>query len=203
VLPDSTTTWKFIARGITKETLPGQSDASIVTKQDFFVELSPPPMLMEGDSVRLTAKVHQHTEFKGDVRVTLKTTVGKETKEYAKNVKCKGKGVLSVAFDRVKIALPDEGGKPEIAFELEAVAGDARDVLTRTSPIRPWGMEYADSKAGMARDSRTFELELPSGQEYSGRRLTLQIGPTAQRMLIDGALGGNRPVGGSPATVRS
>ena len=90
-------------------------------------------------------------------------------------------------FDALTVALPDGGAEPVVTFDLEATAGDARDVLTRTSPVRPWGMEYADTRAGVARDNRTFELQLPPGQPYTDRRLTVQIGPTPERTLIDAA----------------
>ena len=177
---------------------------SMITTMPHYVELSPPPIVIEGDKVRLTAKLHQHTDFTGGVRVTLTATVGDDVQRQQRTVQCDGKGIFPVAFDAVTVTLPEGASQPEMKFKIEATAGDNKDVLTRSTPIRPWGMEYADSKAGIAGDNRIFELALPPGQTYTDRRLTIRIGPSAQRTLIDAALGGDiLPRGGRVRTLCS
>ena len=48
VVPDSSTTWRLLARGVTAETLCGQTSVEVISKHEFFVEILAPEALVEG-----------------------------------------------------------------------------------------------------------------------------------------------------------
>ncbi|MBI5866074.1 MAG: outer membrane protein assembly factor BamD [Planctomycetes bacterium] len=200
VLPDSSTKWKLIARGVTKETLVGSGDAEVTARQDFFAELLTPTSVVEGDSFRPAARVHCQTPYKGTVEVTFKfsprayaggTAVGEESTQ-KRTVQIDGTGVIDVEFDSVKA-----GGAGEWAAALEAVSqtapqgGDAKlaDAAAKTIAVRPWGMRVEAHKSGVGRDSDFVEIELPADAgDVHDRMLSVVVGASMPRWLIEEAL---------------
>jgi uncharacterized protein YfaS (alpha-2-macroglobulin family)/TolA-binding protein len=206
VLPDSSTKWKLIARGVTKETLVGGGEAEVIAKQDFFVELMTPATLVQGDVFRPAARVHCQTPYNGKVRVKLTANTGlidgREPKmEMKQEIEIAGAGVYDVEFGDVPLF--DEKQKlaqqRELLVEIEALSltpppgadKPLLDVSARAIPVRPWGMRVEAHRAGVGRDSDFVEIDLtaPEGlSDLHDRVLSLVVGASMPRWLIEEAL---------------
>jgi len=192
VMPDSSTKWQLVARGVTRETLCGSGKADVLAKHDFFVELLTPPTFMEGDKSRPLARVHCLTPYTGKIDVELK---GEKLATQKRTIDVDGTGVFDVEFDAIEIKETGELSL-EVTAETQTEVPDAKrrlaDVVTRAIPVRPWGMRIETHAAGVGTDTDFVELELPKppgeGGEYHDLRLTVAVGPGMQRWLIEEAL---------------
>ncbi len=186
--PDTATRWRLTLRGVTPETLAGQTTAQVVTKKEFFVELKVPPVLMEGDRPRMIARVHSLSDFEGEAELKLRTTVAGETVTTPRTIKI-SKGVTESLFDAFETP-----AAREIVFELIARAGDMSDAVSQTVPVRPWGLVYRGGTSGTASGDETLWTGLPSGRKYSDINMTIFIGTALQKALVEIALDGVDPV---------
>lgn len=73
-LPDTLTTWKVDARGVTASTQVGQAQSEVITTKELLVRPVTPRFFVAGDHVQLAAVVQNNTERELDVRVGLQTT---------------------------------------------------------------------------------------------------------------------------------
>ena len=203
VLPDTNTKWKLVARGVTAETLVGSSEAEVISKTDFFVELLTPPNLIEGDKLHPAARVHCLTPYKGKIDLTLRVhnaepahpDVPRKDETQLHTLVADGSGVYDVEFDAIEVA--DAG---ELVFGMSAQTRadvpDAKrplsDAIAHAVPVRPWGLRIEAHAAGLAGDNEFVEVELPklegTSGEYHDLRLTVAAGSSMQRWLIEEAL---------------
>jgi len=180
-LPDTITEWRLTARGVTVETLAGTQQAKVVTSQPFLAELKLPPLFQQGDTVFLTADLHNNTDNALQTTVKLATQVGEATAEQQENLDVPAHGQRELAF---RVEVP--AGR-EMVVKLEATSPEGvGDAVERTVPIRPWGMEYVATAGGTTAADRTVWLELPA-QPYTQKELTLTLGPSLDRALLDAA----------------
>lgn len=192
VMPDSSTKWKFIARGVTKETLVGGGDAEVISKHFFFAEAVLPPTLLEGDTFQPQARVHCLAEYSGDISVTLDVTRGETSiAKQTQTIKAEKSGVFDVAFEPLAVGGP---GVLNFTVEIATVKSRSdgphyRDRVTAPMTVRPWGMRVEEARAGIGKDSDFVELELPGNiGEYKDVTLSVAVGASMPRWLIEEAL---------------
>lgn len=189
-MPANTTKWRFTARGVSMKTLVGDATAEAVTRKDFFVDLKSPASLREGDKPRVIARVHNLTDFAGDVKLTLTIRSGNRNYgSFTKTVKVEEHIGAEVVFE--PFTAPAAG---ELTFELSAEAGERRDEMARVAEVRPWGLEFADHGGGVATSSAAVSVELPKGQEYTSRWLTVSVGPSMMLAIFDMATNQASPI---------
>ncbi|MBN1889866.1 MAG: Ig-like domain-containing protein [Thermoflexales bacterium] len=70
-LPDNLTTWRLTAKGVTAETLVGETTHDVVSTKDLLVRPVTPRFFVVGDKVTLAAVVHNNTPSPLDVEVRL------------------------------------------------------------------------------------------------------------------------------------
>ncbi len=192
VMPPRSTEWRMTARGTTKETLVGQAEASLIARDDFFVQIQTPLALTEGDSPEFRVRVQNFTEKSGPVSLQLRLS-GDEFKRSLPGKVEFGEGELQkeFVFD-LGSTLPNLG---DLSMELIATAafGDESIVATQLKkvPVRPWGVAVADAHSGLLTSSTKFTLKLPQGRNVN-RKLELSFGSKWQSIIIDAAL--DRPV---------
>ena len=73
-LPDNLTTWRLDARGVSKDTLVGQSIVDIVATKDVLIRPVTPRFFVIGDKAQLAAVVNNNTNTAVSVEVTLSGT---------------------------------------------------------------------------------------------------------------------------------
>jgi len=186
-MPEKTTQWRLTARGCTVETLVGQTKVESITRKDFFIDIKLPSILTEGDKVRVLARVHNLTDTEGDASLKLTLRIDGEipSNPSEKRVEIQKNGTTEVVFDGIEIP----AGR-EAKFEVTARAGEMADGVSRTITIRPWGMEYADSKGGVSSGSETVFLQLPKDLKFSSKQLTISIGADVNRLIFEMAMNG-------------
>jgi alpha-2-macroglobulin len=213
-LPERTTAWKLLAKGITTETLAGEAEGELVVKKDLFGELKLPLAFTDGDQAEILSTIHNDAVEKGQIEVTLKTTIGGKTVEEKKTIEAK-KGMQEIPF-KAEIKLPADAsvgsalrgvpgpadgsskpaprnateGVPYRAAEIElvVVTGDRRDVVRRTVPIQPYGMPVFAAASGSATSDTTAFVEPPEGMTLESPKLEIMVGPNMEQSLLDALL---------------
>ena len=187
-MPENTTQWRLTTRGCTVETLVGQATGSVITRKDFFVEIKAPQLLQEGDSVRVLARLHNLTDYAGPVDLTLTVFGGEELDrklvERKQQVEIGKKGGGEALFEGVDVPLA-----AALKLCVSARAGEHNDALETTVPVRPWGLELADHGGGVSNGGAAVSLELPAKRQYASRWMTVTVGPSLKRSVIEMALG--------------
>ena len=181
-VPERSTAWKLLAKGITTETLAGEATDDLAVKKDLFGELKLPLAFTDGDEAEVLASVHNDAVEKGPIEVTLKTTIGGRTVEEKKTIDVTAKGIQELAFKatleparagqgrpgsgRGRREARRQGARPSRAeidaeFELTVTAGDREDVVAAVVPLLPYGMPVFATASGSATTDTTAWVEPP------------------------------------------
>ncbi|MHB1035874.1 MAG: tetratricopeptide repeat protein [Pirellulales bacterium] len=190
-VPERSTAWKFLAKGITAETLAGEATGEATVKKDLFGELKLPLAFIDGDDAEILVSVHNDAVDKGTVEVTLKTTLGGKTVEEKKTLEVTAKGIQELAF-KTQLRRPEgqqapAAGGPETAVTLElTVAADKlSDLVRRTIPLQPYGMPVFASAGGSASSDTTAWIEPLKDMPMASPALQVIVGPSVERSLLD------------------
>ena len=185
-LPDSTTEWRFTSRGITKETLVGESTSGILTKLPFFVEMKVPSVFTEGDKASVLASVHNYSGSTQDVEMAFTGSMDETViAQQEQQLPVEEQGVFETEYrlDFSKIyQLP---AITPLSVELTATTAQHQDRMMREIPVRPWGIEYVTTKSGTFQDDRTVEISLPGDRHYLYREMSILLNPSLDRTLVD------------------
>ncbi|MBI3921310.1 MAG: tetratricopeptide repeat protein [Armatimonadetes bacterium] len=179
-LPDTITEWRLTARGVTVETLAGDTVATVATHKDFVAELRLPEVFQQGDTMQVTVAAHNNTDKPVKAGVSLFLAVeGGKGEARRKTVELAPHSVSEIAFP---FAVP-QGQK--VTTEVRLMRGDETlDAVSESTSIRPWGVEYVDSAGGAASADAHAELKLPD-HKYSSKRMTITLGPSVIGSLIE------------------
>ncbi len=199
-VPEQSTAWKLMARGITKDTLAGEAEAEIVAKKDLFGELKLPLAFTDGDDADVIVTVHNQLIDQGPITVTLKSTIGGRSVEEKKTLNVTKKGIEELAF-KTQIHRPTEAkpegkgeAKPETSdpslddsaiFELTVAAGETTDAVRRVIPVHPYGVPVYVTASGSASSDNTVWVEAPADMPFEFPQLQILIGPTIEQSLLD------------------
>ncbi|MCC6409688.1 MAG: hypothetical protein IT453_21215 [Planctomycetes bacterium] len=203
-LPERSTRWRVVAVGADKGLLFGQTRASLVTKEEFFVELRAPLWLTEGDAPRCTARVHNLTGLRGTAKLVLRATHGNDVKVYPLDVTLGDANETEVVFPALEPLV--KGGDLQLDLEAtgeldgRAAAGTRAESISARpyrpvakasmrAGVRPWGVDLAAAKSGVLEGSASIELQLDPKRKTSGRTLEIALGPNVDAMLVNAALG--------------
>ena len=97
-MPDQSTAWKILTRGVTEDTLAGQAEETLVVKQDLFGELKLPSAFTDGDEIEVPVLVHNDLLDKGEIEVTLRTVIGGKLMEETKKLRVEKRGIPGARF---------------------------------------------------------------------------------------------------------
>ena len=212
-VPQQSTAWCLLAKGITVDTLVGETEESLVVKKDLFGQMRLPPAFTDGDLAEIPISVYHEALNSGPVEVILKTTVGGRSVEDSQKIDVDKKGITKVAFRReFRIPGHDDLGKEvpsgagsQIEFELSVKSGDYVDRVSRTLPLLPYGATIVVRCGGSATGDTSTWIEPPKSMPPASPSLQITVGPTVQRSLLDTVLGPPTSIGldpfvyGSPA----
>jgi hypothetical protein len=202
-VPERSTAWRLLAKGITTDTLAGQSDESLVVKKALFGDLKLPQSFTDGDEAEVIASIHNDAVEKGPIEVTLRTTIGERTVAEAKTITVDAKGIREVTFPMDLKGERGEGrGEREetkgerksVAFSLTvSAAGQKKDVSQRTVPLLPYGVPVYAAASGVATTDTTTWVEPPRNMTIERPTLSILIGPTVDQSLFDVLFGSPLP----------
>ena len=192
-VPPRSTAWTLVAKAITTETLAGETTEDMVAKKDFFGQLKLPLAFTEGDQAEVIASMHNDRIAEGSIEVTLTTKIDDRTVEQTKTIKVASKGIVEVPF-KVSAERPDEPtdekesiatAETRIVFRLTIAAGDHREVIERSVPLKPYGITAFATTGGSADASTTAWVEAPEATPFRSPRMQIMVGPTVERSLLD------------------
>ena len=188
-LPERSTRWRVLSKGVSANTILGEGESSFVTRAELFVELRHPGVLTEGDDPRFVARVHNLTGRSGQAQLRLTLGAGDDPVTMTGTVTLSGDGVFEHVFTpNLSLAATDA-----LRAEVRASATFEDDQFASTAtldlPVRPWGLEHSVSESGRLTASVPVWLELPDEGSWRSRTLELYVGPGAEPLLVDEALG--------------
>ncbi|HZZ71655.1 MAG TPA: tetratricopeptide repeat protein [Pirellulales bacterium] len=191
-VPEDSTAWRFLAKGVTAETLVGEASSELKVKKELFGEMRLPAAFTDGDEAEITVAVHNQLLDHGTIAVTLKTTIGGKSTEEQKSLQVAKKGIEELSF-KMAIHRPENqtaSTDPEIGatFELTVSGGDQAktvDHVRRSIPIRPYGLPVFAATGGTATGDMTAWIEGPKDLPLTAPGLQILIGPTVEKSLLD------------------
>ncbi|NUQ64841.1 MAG: tetratricopeptide repeat protein [Pirellulales bacterium] len=191
-IPERTTAWSLVARGITADTLAGEAVSRVVARKDLFGQMKLPAAFTEGDKADVLVSVHNDAVAQGTIDVVLKTTIDGRSVEEKKTLEVKSKGIheLPFAVALVRPEQPADKNAPaptvaDVHFELSVTAGQQRDVVRETVPLKPYGMTVYATAGGSAESDTTVWVETTKDMPVASPSLQILVGPTVERSLMD------------------
>jgi uncharacterized protein YfaS (alpha-2-macroglobulin family) len=190
-LPDNLTTWRLDARGLTADTLVGQSTVDIVSTRDLLIRPVTPRFFVVGDQAQVAAVVNNNTGAPIEATVTLE----------ASGVSLGSSATQSVsvpANDRVEVTWQVTAGDAaaaDLTFSVEG--GGLRDASKPTLgqppdqllPIYNYSAPETVGTAGQleSADSRLEAISLPRRYDATQGQLDIRLDPSLAASLT-GAL---------------
>ena len=184
-MPEKIGKWRLTGIGCTPQTLVGESKSSLITNKEFFVDVKLPGFFLEGDQARILTRVHNLTDYHGPARLLLEVAMDDDRVVQPQQIQISARRTNEFVFDPVVIR-PCRQCRITVTAIIDAKK--LQDAVQQELWVRPWGMEYVGHSGGKADTSTTAFVELPP-QRYHRRWMTVVIGPTVPRTLIDLALG--------------
>ncbi len=207
-LPDNLTEWRALARAVTTDTLVGQATARVVVSQDIVVRPVLPRFLIQGDTITLTAVVHNYTAQAVSATVeldleglTLIQEAGSgELGSQVVHVPAARSAMVGwpVRADRpIGQVLPghaqDMLGTAQVTIRATATYGGAklagRDAVELPLPVHLLAVPEVTSFAGdltPGRPTATMTITLPSDAIEGLSRLEINLAPSVAPGLLQG-----------------
>ncbi len=172
-MPEQSTAWDLSAKGVSSDTLAGEAKTELTVKKDLFGELKLPTAFTDGDDAQILATVHNGLVDKGQIQVTLKTTIGSKTTEEKKSLDVTAKGLSELTFPTaIKLKSP-------LPRDAEGATGQRSeaDPLARVPAASAAPPKDDDSKVVPKTDEALIELTVTSGNETDTIRRAVPIRP--------------------------
>ena len=180
-LPDSLTTWRARAIGVTKDTKVGSATVKINTRKDLFVRLEMPRFLVQKDESMIVGIVHNNTDKALDLKAVLEAD-GLELLEPTEKKLSVQAGKEVKAEWRIRAV---KAGKAGVC--IKALVQGHSDAVALPLPIHPHGIEESFHNAGEAGSgkSATLALELPPSAIPETTSCELVISPSLASVVME------------------
>lgn len=178
--PDSLTTWRATAHGVTEDTKVGSAVARVLVRKDVVVSIAAPRFLVEGDEVVVAVLARNYTGRPLRARVGLRA-----------------EGVRIVEGSGAELDLPPQGeGRIHYRLKAEtpgratltasAAAAGGGDALEIPLPVHPYGLPMtAAAEARLANTaSASLVHEFPPGAGASSRTVEIRLAPSIAGALF-------------------
>ena len=196
-LPEKSTGWNVLARGVTADTLAGEATTDLVVKKSLFGQLKLPASATDGDQSKIVASIHKTDAKAANVEVVLQITTGEIKRLEKKTLELQEPGVSELTFEHVFSLPGDQQDRGSFGVEaiVELTVRDLEDDPTRLDrtrrsvPVRPYGLAVFSTKGGTAAGDALAIVEQPKGMQFENPQLQVLIGPSVERSLLDVVLG--------------
>jgi len=193
-LPDNLTEWRALARAVTTDTLLGQTTTQITVRKDLVVRPVLPRFLIQGDTITLTAVVHNYSgravsatvELELDGLVPLPEGAKDRTEERVVSLPAGGSATVGW------LVQAGEPGEAQVRVQATAAFGArivGRDAVELPLPIRPLVIPEIATQAGTLtpdQPTETITISLPSDAIEGLSRLEINLAPSVAPGLLDG-----------------
>jgi len=189
-LPDTLTTWRLDARGVTAETLVGQATVDIVTTKDLLIRPVTPRFFVVGDKAQLAAIVNNNTDRAIDAQVSLAATGLDLASPATQSVQVPAHGQARVTWDTTvndvtaaDLTFSVNGGG--LSDASKPPLGQPPDQLL---PVYKYSSPETVGTAGevAAAGDRTEAIVLPRQIDPTQGQLSIEIDPSLAAATRDG-----------------
>ena len=172
-LPDTLTTWRLTARGVTTDTKAGEARNDIVTSKELIVRPAVPRFLVADDHAFLGAIVHKFSNDRLDVDVSLT----------ADGLDVEGKDTQSVTIEPGDDALvrwetTAPPGRDSVDLTFKAKGGGKSDSVGLTLPLYAFVTPETVGTAGEVTDEASEAIEVPYYVRPDAGELTVSVSPS-------------------------
>ncbi|MCI0393317.1 MAG: Ig-like domain-containing protein [Chloroflexi bacterium] len=162
-LPDNLTSWRLTARAATADTQVGEARINVITRQPVIIRPILPRALTAGDTVALSAMVHNYSEEP----LQLAVAIG-EGGEPHLAVTGPVTQTITVAPGAVHIvgwqAMAAAAGQAELVFQATPLSGDGRgDAVALPLTINPLAIPDVTTSVGQFTNRLETTVEMPAG----------------------------------------
>jgi uncharacterized protein YfaS (alpha-2-macroglobulin family) len=182
--PDALTTWRATARGVASGTRVGSAVARTIVRKNLIVRLAAPRFFMQGDEVTISAIVQNYLASEKTARVSLEVQGLELLEGGTRDVTVASRGTIQVDY-RVRAATPGTA-----VLLAKALTDEESDALEVTMPVKPYGVQLSESRAGYIPGSSgqaDAQLAFPSHANPASRSLEISLSPSVAGTLF-GAL---------------
>lgn len=183
-LPDNLTTWRATARAVTGDTKVGAAVGKVLARKDLILRLETPRFATEGDTITLSAIVHNYLDAEKAAKVSLEVAGAELLDQGAQTVTINKQGEQRIDW---RIKAPQVG---EVKLLAKALTDAESDAVELPLPVVPAGLketlggtETITEEAG----EKTMVLELPANANAQARTLRIEAAPSIAGTLF-GAL---------------
>ena len=185
--PDSLTTWRATARGITANSLVGSATLKTIVRKNVIVRLAVPRFFVRGDEVTISAIIHNYLPDAKTARVSLEVS-GLDVLEGAtKDVSLPSRGEATVNWT-VRAQQTRSA-----TLTAKALTNEESDALQLELPVNFAGVKQALPRGGSmpaggaSGNSTAFDVTFPQKLEPGSRSLSIRVSPSIAGSLF-GAL---------------
>ncbi len=187
--PDSLTTWRATARGVTSASQMGIATASVRTKKPLIVRLQAPRFFVVGDEVMISAVINNNTDRPltaspgidvAGLDLVAAVAGGRRTDASAGPVKIEPNGETRIDW----IVSAREPG--EARLRVSARADALNDAMEKSFPVEDHGIDVLVATGGKVRGSEAaMKLEIPAERRKDSTTLTVQVTPSMAVTMLD------------------
>ena len=181
-LPDDLTTWAITAIGATVDTKVGDSITEITVGQQYIIRPTLPNIIRHGDTVTVTANVHNLSDQAQDFKVVANA----QELEIAQSEQ--KVHIAAGEYQTLSWTLtPTTGDNVSLRFSMYSSDGDeVLDRITKVIPVEPFGFWERRSVAQFGKNS-LYDLHIPSDARNSRSYISLSTAPTLLGSLSSAA----------------
>jgi alpha-2-macroglobulin len=179
--PDSLTTWRATARGITPETKVGGATLKTIVRKNVIVRLAVPRFFVQGDEVVISALVHNYLATAKTAHVSLDVKGLQVLDGTAKDVQIPSRGEAQVDW---KVRAQQVRS---VTLTAKALTDEESDALEQEIPVNIPGLKVSQSRSGSVSAGATaaFDLTFPTKVQPGSRALTVRVSPSVAGSLFD------------------
>ncbi|MGA3023631.1 MAG: MG2 domain-containing protein [Bryobacteraceae bacterium] len=171
--PDSLTTWRATARGVTADTKVGAATQKTIVRKNVILRLAVPRFFTQGDEMTVSAIVHNYLTDTKAARVSLEAKGLELIGAAWQDVSIPSKGDVKVDF-RVKVP-----AGVEAVLTGKALTDEESDAMELTLPVYAQGVKLSDSRSGSLAGGQTdFTLNFPQQVAPGSRKLEMHLSPS-------------------------
>ncbi len=183
-LPDNLTTWRATVRGVTADTKVGSAILKFVARKNLILRLETPRFLTEGDTVTLSAIVHNYLDAAKAVKISIDVTGARLLDTASQTVTIPKQGEHRIDW---RVAANQVGDLKLLAKALTDQESDAVEIPLE---VVPHGLKQTTGGAltlSGDSDEKTISLNLPADAHAQARALRIEASPSVAGTLF-GAL---------------
>ncbi len=183
-LPDNLTTWRATVRGVTADTRVGSAILKFVARKNLILRLETPRFLTEGDTVTLSAIVHNYLDAAKAVKISIDVTGARLLNASSQTVTIPKQGEHRIDW---RVAANQVG---EAKLLAKALTDQESDGVEIPLEVIPHGLKQTTGGAVTLTgdsDEKTIALNLPADAHAQARALRIEASPSVAGTLF-GAL---------------